>query len=119
MTAILIYAIQLAITIAACLLLAAYIRPVLRRVLIDLCNTEERATFWTMFSNIMLVVLPTIFGMGFRPEANTAVDSFFEIAGQLRVNLLGFIMSLIAIGFAVSFFALVTPRPQPTEPARS
>jgi hypothetical protein len=112
MNTISIYLIQLTITVVACLLLAAYIRPVLKRVLIDLCGTEERAAFWTLFSNIMLVVLPAIFGMGFRPEMLDFENSFFDIAAQLRVNLLGFIMSLIAIGAAVSFFALVAPRQQ-------
>jgi len=115
MNTILIYLVQLIITIAACLLLAAYIRPVLKRVLLDLCGTEERAAFWTMFSNIMLIVLPAIFGMGFRPEALGFETSFFDIAGQLRVNLLGFIISLVGIGFAVSFFALFAPRTKMTE----
>jgi hypothetical protein len=110
MNAISIYLIQLVITVIACLLLAAYIRPVLKRVLIDLCGTEERAAFWTLFSNIMLVVLPAIFGMGFHPEIVNFENSFFDVAAQLRVNLLGFILSLVAIGFAVSFFALVAPR---------
>ncbi len=110
MNSISIYLIQLIITVAACLLLAAYIRPVLKRVLTELCGTEERAAFWTLFSNIMLVVLPTIFGMGFHPETVNFENSFFDVTAQLRVNLLGFIMSLIAIGLAVSFFALVAPR---------
>jgi hypothetical protein len=35
-----------------------------------------------------------------------------EVAGQLRWNLLGFILSLVLISGAVGFFALVAPRPQ-------
>lgn len=111
MNTVLIYLAQLIITLLACLGLAAYIRPHLRRVLADLCGTEERAQFWTIFSNLMLVVLPVIFGLGFLPAAESSQAAFFELADQLRWNLLGFIFALLCIGGAVAFFALVAPRP--------
>ena len=110
MSIIVLYLLQLAVTLIACLGLAAYIRPVLRRVLADLCGTDERAQFWTTFSNIMLVVMPLIFGLGFKPESMVFDEAFFALTAQLRWNLLGFIISLVSIGFAVSFFALVKPR---------
>jgi len=106
------YLIQLTLTLGACLALAAYIRPTLKRVLVDLCGTEERGQFWTLFSNVMLVALPVIFGLGFAPYASETQEAFFEIMGQLRWNLLGFILALVAIGGTVSFFALFAPRPQ-------
>ncbi len=112
MTTILIFIGQLAATLLICLLLTAYIRPFLKRVLVDLCGTEERAQFWTVFSNIMLVALPVIFGLGFMPDTSLPKNVVFQVAGQLRWNLIGFILSLLAIGGAVSFFALVAPRPQ-------
>ncbi len=111
MNTILIYLAQLIVTLLACLGLAAYIRPHLRRVLADLCGTEERALFWTVFSNLMLVVMPVIFGLGFVPVAETSPAAFFELADQLRWNLLGFIFSLVCIAGAVAFFAMVAPRP--------
>lgn len=103
---------QLAITLAACLLLAAYLRPTLKRVLIDLCGTEERAQFWSTFSSLLLVLLPVIFGLGFQPETASAEAQFLALAGQLRWNVFGFVLALVAIGTAVAFFALVAPRPQ-------
>lgn len=112
MNTILVFLAQIVLTIIASLAIAGYIRPVLKRVLVDLCGTEERAQFWTAFSNIMLVALPVIFGLGFEPEALALEKSFFEVANQVKWNLLGLVMSLIAIGGAVSFFALVAPRPQ-------
>ncbi len=113
MNQILLYLIQLLATLIISAALAATIRPHLRRVLVDLCGTDERAQFWTVFSNILLIALPVIFGMGFTPEAGDFESGFFAITNQLRWNLLGFILSLIMIGGAVSFFALVAPRPQP------
>jgi MFS family permease len=112
MSTISLFLIQLAVTLAACLLLTAYVRPTLKRVLVDLCGTEERAQFWTTFSNIMLVLMPVIFGLGFSPEATLPEAMIIEVAGQLRWNLFGFILSLVAISGAVGFFALVAPHPQ-------
>lgn len=112
MNTILIFLTQIALTVVACLLIAGYIRPFLKRVLVDLCGTEERAQFWTAFSNIMLVVLPVIFGLGFTPLESSADALFFEVAGQIRWNLFGLVMSLVAIGGAVSVFALFAPRPK-------
>jgi len=110
MSAVTIFVIQLAVTLAACLLLTAYLRPALKRVLTDLCGTEQRAQFWTSFSNLLLVLLPVIFGLGFNPESiETPV---LTLAGQLRWNFFGFVLALVAIGGAVAFFALVAPRPQ-------
>jgi hypothetical protein len=111
MNAILVFLTQLTATATACLLVSAYIRPFLKRVLADLCGTEERAQFWVAFSNIMLVVMPVIFGLGFSPLENSHQAIFFAVMGQLRWNLFGLVLSLAAIGGAVSFFALVAPRP--------
>ena len=106
------YLTQLILTLLACLFLTLYLRPALKRVLVDLCKTEARAHFWTVFSNILLIALPVIFGMGYQPGMITGGDIFFDIAGQMRWNLLGYIAALITIGMVVSFFTLVAPRPQ-------
>jgi hypothetical protein len=93
-------------------LITAYLRPHLKRVLVDLCKTEERAQFWTVFSNILLIGLPLIIALGFRPEAVTIEAATFEILGHLSGNLAGYLFALVGIGIIVSFFALVAPRPK-------
>ena len=50
--------IEAGLTILACVLLTGYLRHYLKRVLVDLCKTEERAQFWAAFSNILLIGLP-------------------------------------------------------------
>jgi hypothetical protein len=110
MNTVTLFLIQLIVTLTACLALAAYLHPTLKRVLADLCGTEERAQFWTRFSNLLLVLLPVIFGLGFKPE--TTETQILAVAGQLRWNFFGFVLALVAIGAAVAFFALVAPRPQ-------
>lgn len=104
------YTIEIGLTLLACLLLTAYLRPHLKRVLVDLCKTEERAQFWTAFSNILLIGLPLIIALGFQPEAGTLEEAIFEIVGRLSGNLAGYLFALVGIGFIVSFFALVAPR---------
>ncbi len=106
------YLIELAVTLLACFLLTAYLRPPLTRVLVDLCRTEDRARFWAAFSNIFLIVLPALFGLGYRPTVSFGVNPFFDVTGQLRWNLLGFLLAVLVIGGAVSFFALIAPRPK-------
>jgi hypothetical protein len=101
---------QMILTALTSFLLATYLRPHLKRVLIDLCGTEERAQFWTAFTNVILIALPAIFGMGFQPKSSDAQQMFFEIADQIKWNLLGFIAALMGAGFVVSFFALIAPR---------
>ena len=110
MNTIIVFLIEIAITFIVSLLLVGYLRPHLLRVLLDLCGTDERVKFWAVFSNILLVGLPCIIALGFRPEATSLETSFFEVIGRLSGNLIGFMFALVMVGIAVSFFALVTPR---------
>src|SRR5574341_1983916 len=109
------FLVELALTLLACFLVVIYLRPFLRRILVDLCGTEERAQFWTVFSNILLIGLPFIFALGFRPESHTTEDQFFEVAARLGGNFGGFLSALVVIGVIVSFFALVAPKPTKIE----
>jgi len=102
--------VEVGLTILACVLITGYLRPFLKKVLVDLCRTEERAQFWTAFSNILLIGLPLLIGLGFRPQASTLEDSIFEILGRLSGNLAGYLFALVGLGLIVSFFALVAPR---------
>jgi len=112
MNTVTLFLIQISVTLAACLSLTAYLRPTLKRVLIDLCGTEQRAEFWTSFSSLLLVLMPIVFSLGFTPEASMPDAKILEVAGQLRWNLFGFVLALLMIGGAVAFFALVAPRSQ-------
>lgn len=106
---------EAALTLVISVLIVQYLRPFLRKVLMDLCGTEDRAQFWTAFSNILLIGLPMIIALNYQPEARSIEELFFEVAGKLSGNLGGFLFALIGIGFIVSFFALVAPRPPKME----
>ena len=115
MNLIILFLIEIAITLLASLLLMAYLRPHLHRMLVDLCGTDERAQFWTVFSNILLVGLPSIIALGFRPEANSMEASFFEVIGRLSGNLISFLFALVMVGVNITFFTLISPKSQKAE----
>jgi uncharacterized membrane protein YhaH (DUF805 family) len=109
------FAIEVGLTLGVSALLVRYLRPFLRKILIDLCGTEDRAQFWVAFSNLLLIGLPVIFALNYQPEAQSAQALFFEVARKLSGNLGGLLAALIGIGLIVSFFALVAPRPRKVE----
>ena len=106
------FSIELSLTILACVLITNYLHPYLKRVLVDLCKTEERAQFWMAFSNILLIGLPSIIALGFHPQAFTSEAAIFEIIGRLSANLSGYLFALVGIGIIVTFFAMAAPRPK-------
>lgn len=104
------FAIEIGLTLLASVLITGYLRPHLKRVLVDLCQTEERAQFWMAFTNILLLGFPLLIALGFKPEARTVEEAAFEIIGRLSGNMAGYLFTLVGIGFIVTFFALVAPR---------
>ena len=110
MNTFLLFVIEFGLTLLACAFITSYLRPYLKRILLDLCQTDERAQFWTAFSNILLFGLPAIIALGFRPLASTLEEAIFEIIGRLSGGLAGYLFALIGIGIFVSIFALVAPR---------
>jgi hypothetical protein len=104
------FLIEVALTLLVSSMLVRYLRPFLRKILTDLCGTEDRAQFWLAFSNILLIGLPVLFALSYSPEATNAEELFFEMAGKLSGNLAAFLFALIGVGFVVSFFALFAPR---------
>ena len=110
MNIILFFLLEVILTLSISMLVFRYLRPFLTRILVDLCGTEERAQFWTVFSNIILVGLPLLIALTYQPEATKSEELFFEITHRISGNMLGFLFALLGIGFIVSFFALVAPR---------
>ena len=107
------FAISLGITLLVCLPITLSLRTSLAKILADLCGTQVRAQFWTAFSSIMLVGVPLVAGMGYEPTFSHGSPVFFEIARQVRGNLVTHIFTLIMLGGGIAFFGLVAPRPQP------
>lgn len=110
MNAILYFTLQIALTLILVSVIVGYLRPFLKRILVDLCGTEDRAQFWTAFSNILLFGLPLLFSLNYAPAATNNEELIFEVAGKISGNLGAMLFALIGIGVFVSFFALFAPR---------
>jgi len=100
------------LTLAASLTVVAYMRIHLQRILVDLCGTEERAKFWAVFSNVVLVLTPLIFAMSYRPQSGASV--LFELTTQIKWGFIGLIGSVLMLGIIVSWFIL---QQSPRKPA--
>ncbi len=109
------FLIEVALTLIVSVALVRYLRPFLKKILVDLCGTEDRAQFWTAFSNILLIGMPLILSLNYKPQSGSGEDLFFEVLGRLGGNLGGLLFALVGIGFIVAFFALVAPKPSKAE----
>jgi len=110
MNTVLYFVLQIVLTLIIVSLITGYLRPFLKRILVDLCGTEDRAQFWTAFSNILLFGLPLLFSLNYAPMATNNEELFFEVAGKLSGNIGAMLFALVGIGIFVSFFALFAPR---------
>ncbi len=109
------FLIEIALTVLISFGLVRYLQSHLKHILHELCGTQERAHFWSAFSNLLLLGIPLIFSLGFSDQAQAGSEVFFAVARQLALNLSGLILALVGIGIFVAFFTLVAPRTLETE----
>jgi len=116
MSTTLVFITDVCVTLFVCIGLVSYVTTNLRSLLIELCGTAERANFWLAFSNVSLVFVPLIFALDYRPEFGRDNPVVFEIAGQLKYSLIGFIvtfssLALILLRFIPRSSADIAARP--------
>jgi len=92
----------LAITAALGFSVVWYLRSHLRGILIDLCGTESRADFWMAFSNVVLILVPMIFGMQFQAKEN--LPAVLQLNYQLKWVFIGLVLSVMSLGVILSLF---------------
>jgi tetrahydromethanopterin S-methyltransferase subunit B len=100
---------DLALVALACTGMVAYVSKHLRILLIELCGTAERANFWLAFSNVALIVVPLIFALNYNLEVGPGKNMVFEMAGQIKYGLVGFVLTL-TISAILLFRFIPTPK---------
>lgn len=95
---------DLVITITLFMGIVAYVQRHLRALLIELCGTIDRASFWLAFSNVALVLVPLIFALDYRPELGPDKNVILEMATQVRYALIGFVATLGGLAFVLYRF---------------
>ncbi|MET0001353.1 MAG: hypothetical protein ABW125_18315 [Candidatus Thiodiazotropha lotti] len=102
MSAFTIFLMEVFLCLGSSSILVILLRPHLRAVLTDNCGTQERADFWVMFTQLMLVISPLLVVVFFAP---TEAVSELSVANELRETLfrvlLGDFLALSAIGYVI------------------
>ena len=106
-----VFLIGIGLTLVLSFMVVRYLKPHLHRILVDLCGTKERADFWTVFSIVMLMLIPFIAAMSYRPRSGQDASVLFELSNQIRWGLIGLAGSVIILGLTLSRFV---PRIQPS-----
>ncbi|WP_230483842.1 hypothetical protein [Sphingomonas sp. Leaf21] len=86
-----------ALTALISLLAAVVLWRPLAILLAELCGTEERSRFWTVWSTVMMVVTPMLF-VSWR---GVATEPTQLVQGTMTSALLGVLMALAGMGMAV------------------
>lgn len=102
MNAEIVFLVGLAATMGVVLVALLYLRNPLQILLTDLCGTPDRAHFWTAFSNITLFLVPL--ALDHQPDANAKQAAIFTISGQLESATIGFVVSVVVMGFILSTY---------------
>ena len=97
-----VFLIDIGVVVAAALVVVAYLKSSLRKILIDLCGTEDRAGFWVAFSNVTLVLVPAIFAMHYHPVASEPV--VFQAGTQLEWAMIGLAVAVLFLGIVLGRF---------------
>ncbi len=95
---------------AMALVVVVYLRPSLEKVLIDLCGTQARASFWAAFSNVTLVLVPVVFALHCRPQAGQPAPAILELSTQVEWALIGLVCTVVALGFVLGNFISASAR---------
>jgi hypothetical protein len=69
-------------------------------------RNENRAEFWTVFSEVTVGAVPMIFALACRPGNEINSLALLEIADQLEWGLIGMVMSVLLLGWILGRFIL-------------
>ncbi|HEV2298904.1 MAG TPA: hypothetical protein VGR72_10340 [Candidatus Acidoferrales bacterium] len=98
------FLVGLAVTILVTTAALRYLQPHMKTILIELCGTEERARFWTSFSNVTLFLTPLIFALRIQPESGTLATLIYAMSDQISLALLGLVLAIGIVGIIIGRF---------------
>lgn len=101
MSEVTIFLLGIGVLVTVCLAVVAYLRMALKKILADVCGTENRARFWTAFTNISVILVPVVVAMHYRVEIDFGRLAFFEIVSMLRWGLIGLITTVVITGLMI------------------
>ena len=100
----LLFACGLILTLLVSVGVVRYLSGPLRRQLQQLCGNDERAEFWTVFSNVVVALVPVIFALQFDPVQKCSTPAVLAVASQFKLGLIGLAISVLMLGWILSRF---------------
>ena len=87
----------LAVTAMMSFGVVSYLQRPLRKLLGELCGNDDRAQFWTVFSNVTVTFVPLVAALQYQPSPGTS-PALIEIGTQLKWGLVGLVLSVLILG---------------------
>jgi hypothetical protein len=104
MNMVIVFLVGLAVTMGVVLVALLYLRNPLQTILADLCGSTDRARFWTAFSNVTLFLVPLALALDHQPDPAANQAAIFAISGQMESATIGFVASVVVMGFILSMY---------------
>ncbi len=99
MNTLILFVLEIGICLGISIAMILLLKPLLRNVLTDTCGTPQRAEFWVMFTQLMLIISPLLVVVFFAPTATlTHLNIAHELQRALFRTLLGDFIGLSLIG---------------------
>ncbi|MBV2123092.1 MAG: hypothetical protein KUF74_16745 [Candidatus Thiodiazotropha sp. (ex Ctena orbiculata)] len=102
MNVLMVFLMEIFLSLGISFVMLSLLKPHLREVLTDNCGTRERAEFWVIFTQLMLVISPLLVVVYFAPtETFSELGLVNELRETLFRVLLGDFIALSAIGYVI------------------
>lgn len=88
----------LAVTAMMSFGVVSYLQRPLRKLLGELCGNDDRAQFWTVFSNVTVAFVPLVAALQYQPSPPGTSPALIEIGTQLKWGLVGLVLSVLILG---------------------
>jgi len=104
MNAITSFSVGLGLTMTITLVALLYLQPHMKTILTELCGTQERARFWTSFSNVTLFLTPLVFALRIQPEKDSSAALVYQMSDQISFALMGLVVAIGIVGIVIGRF---------------
>ncbi len=99
---IILFCVEVGFSLIASFLVLVYLGSLLRQMLIDLCGTEERASFWLGFSKLIFIFLPLLIVVFYSDNEMTVSRVTAQMLREtLSKVLFGELVALCMVGFVL------------------
>lgn len=122
MTTLLLFGLQIVISLSVSGVVIALLRPVIFDIFLGACGSAPRARFWMTFTHINLVLAPLLLVMFFAPVTDATVpESTQLVRDALFRALIGVFIGIATVGHVIwktvkTDLATAGPKPSATTP---